>query len=63
MNMDDRFLKDCAEMLNQVRILLQHYMENPALPSTATRPCFRVQVLQGLRFLRAPSVYFKTQLK
>lgn len=37
MNMDDRYLKDCAEMLNQVRILLQHYMENPALPSTATR--------------------------
>ena len=46
MNMDDRYLKDCAEMLNQVRLLLQHYMENPASRSTATH---RVSVSRSYR--------------
>lgn len=61
--MDDRYLKDFAEMLNQVRILLQHYMENPALPSTAAH---HVSVSRSYRvcdFLGPPSVYFKTLLK
>lgn len=46
MNMDDRYLKDCAEMLNQVKILLQRYMENPASRSAATH---RVSVSRSYR--------------